>query len=110
MQPSETGDGTVAQEALDQSDVVGVALCYMTSAMLTTSYTLAENSQLYTLKVEELRHWLLIPKCHLKRAMIPLVFRNVPVRLMEVLRRTRPQPPTAQVMGTDENEILSLER
>lgn len=63
-----------------------------------------ENSQLYTLNDEQLSDWQVVKKCQLKTGTFLLVFSEVPLRLMEVLRVTCTQAPTTQVMDVDENE------
>lgn len=44
------GDGAVVQEALECSNVVEMAQCYIASSMFSKLHTLMESSQLYTLK------------------------------------------------------------
>lgn len=58
MLPSKTGVGAVVQRALDCNEVVDEALQFIIFAMVSTIYTLEENSQLYSLKHEELSDWL----------------------------------------------------
>lgn len=54
---SVTGDGAVAQEALDCSDAVDKAQCYITPALFHTLHMLVENRQLCTFNEEEMSDW-----------------------------------------------------
>lgn len=51
---SETGNGALAQKALDYSFVVDEALPYISSMMFRTLHKLVANTQMYMLKNEEL--------------------------------------------------------
>lgn len=61
----EAGDGTLAQGAFDSSDPVDKALRYIASAMPSTLPMLLDNSQLYTLKDDELKDWPDVQNCQL---------------------------------------------
>lgn len=61
-----------------------------------------KNSKLYPLKYEELSEWVDGTKCQLKAGRLPLVFSEVPLRLMEVLGVTCLQVLTTQVVEADE--------
>lgn len=52
--PSGTENGSVAQEAFDHSDVVQEALPYLIPSMFSRLHMLVKNSQLDTLREEEL--------------------------------------------------------
>lgn len=58
VQPSDTTDQAVAQEAPDRSDAENKALHYILSAFFSTLHALVENSHQYTLKDEDLHGWL----------------------------------------------------
>lgn len=65
MLSGESEDGTLAQEALDWSDVVEKALCYNTTAMFSPVHMLVENVQLYMLIHEKQHDCPELTKCQL---------------------------------------------
>lgn len=54
---SDSRDRAVALEEIASRNVIGKAMCQITFAMFSTLYMLMKDSQLYTLKDEELRKW-----------------------------------------------------
>lgn len=93
----------MAREAADQSDAVLEGQRSIRTAMLSTHHTLIESIQLYTLKAEELSDWPEVAKCLLEAGLLSVVFWDVLLRLMEVLRVICLRATPTQVLEVDEN-------
>lgn len=101
--PGEAGDGAVAKEALERSDVVQESLLYIACAIFSTLHTLEENSHMYMVKDEELSAWPEMTKCQWETGRFPLVFYEVLLRMTEVLDVTNSQALTTKKVEVDEN-------
>lgn len=72
------------QEVLLYSDAVEEALSYIAYAMFSMFHTAVENSQLYTLGDEEVSGWLELTELQLETRRLPILFSEVPLKVIEV--------------------------
>lgn len=79
------GDGLFVLEAAVHNDAVDEAYWYFSSSVFGSLHYLVENSQLYTLKGEELEDLLEVTKCHLKRERLLFYFWKLHLSVKEAL-------------------------
>lgn len=77
MQHAEIGDRIYALEALDCSEGVNEALCYIAFAMFSTLNTLVNKGHLQTSKDAGVSYRPNVTKCQLKTEVLPIVFRQI---------------------------------
>lgn len=77
---------------------------YQSTEIVHALHKLLDNSQLHSLKEEELQDWPKATKCSVEEGSLPLIFREVFPSIADVLGVRRPLASTMLVVGLDEEE------